>query len=234
MLQKECLSCSVKAGPQYFCSMNKRFLGYAAFFVVLVMLFLYFVFAGTDQWKPKLATISYVKPFSFTTQEGKEFTEQNYQGKVSVVEYFFTTCPSICPKMYVNMRSIFDEFKNEPQFQVVGITSNPSWDTVGRMKRYSDSLNLDPKRWILLTGRKDSLYTAARVSYLLDDPNNAVESIEDQFIHTQFFALVDKNGNVRGQVYDGLKKSEIDMLKRDIRKLLKEKQGGENAPNLFK
>jgi protein SCO1/2 len=214
--------------------MNKRFLGYTAFFVVLVLGFFFFVFAGTDNWKSKPATISYVKPFSFTTQEGKPFTEQDYQGKVSVVEYFFTTCPSICPKMYVNMRDVFEEFKAEPQFQVVGITCNPSWDTVARMKRYSDSMGLDPKKWILLTGRKDSLYEAARVSYLLDDPNNAVENIEDQFIHTQFFALVDKNGNVRGQVYDGLKKDEINMLKRDIRKLLKEKQGGDNAPNLFK
>lgn len=213
--------------------MNKRFLGYAAFFVVLVGGFLFFVFAGNDNWKSKPPIINYVKPFSFTTQEGKQFTDQDHLGKVSVVEYFFTTCPSICPKMNVNMRKVYDEFKEEPNFQVVGFTSNPSWDTVARMKRYSDSLGLNPKRWILLTGRKDSLYQTARASYLLDDPNNAVEKIEDQFIHTQFFALVDKNGQVRGQIYDGLKNDEIERLKRDIRKLLKEKQGGGNAPNLF-
>lgn len=213
--------------------MSKRFVGYAAFFVVLVLVFFYFVFAGTDNWKSKLATISYVKPFSFTTQNGKQFTEQDHLGKVSVVEYFFTTCTSLCPRMNVNMKKIYDEFKNEPGFQVVGITSMPEKDSVTRMKHYSDSLGLDPAKWILLTGRKDSLYQAARASYLLDDPNNAVGKIEDQFIHTQFFALVDKNGNVRGQIYDGLKNEEIERLKRDIRKLLKEKQGGSNAPNLF-
>jgi len=213
--------------------MNKRFLGYTAFFVVLVLVFFFFVFAGTDNWKSKLPTISYVKPFSFTTQEGKQFTEQDYQGKVSVVQYFFTTCRSICPKMHVNMHSIYEAFKDEADFRVVGITCMPETDTLARMKRYGDSLGLDPKRWVLLTSRKDSLYEAARVSYLLDDPNNAVEKIEDQFIHTQFFALVDKNGKVRGQVYDGLKQDEIERLKKDIRRLLDEKQGGGNAPNLF-
>jgi protein SCO1 len=213
--------------------MNKRFLGYAAFFVLLVLVFFYFVFAGTDNWKSKLPTISYVKPFSFTTQLGKQFTEQDHLGKVSVVEYFFTTCKGICPKMNVNMKKIYDEFKNEPNFQVIGITSMPETDTVGRIRRYSDSAGLDPKKWIILTGRKDSLYETARVSYMLDDPKNSVEKLEDQFIHTQFFALVDKNGNVRGQVYDGLKNADIEMLKKDIRKLLKEKQGTGNAPNLF-
>jgi protein SCO1 len=213
--------------------MSKRLLGYAVFFVVLVLVFFYFVFAGTDNWKPKLATISYVKPFSFTTQEGKPFTEQDHLGKVTVVEYFFTTCKGICPKMNANMMKIYREFKDEPSFQVLGITSMPETDTLGRIKRYSDSVGLDPKKWIILTGRKDSLYETARVSYLLDDPKNSVENIEDQFIHTQFFALVDKNGKVRGQVYDGLKNEQIGWLKRDIRKLLKEKQGGGNAPNLF-
>src|SRR4051812_9025282 len=173
--------------------MSKRFLGYAAFFIVLVLVFFYFVFAGTDNWKPKLATISYVKPFSFTTQEGKQFTDQDHLGKVSVVEYFFTTCTSLCPRMNVNMKKVYDEFKNEPSFQVVGITSMTEKDSVARLKHYADSLGLDAKKWILLTGRKDSLYQTARGSYLLDDPNNNVGTIEDQFIHTQFFALVDKN-----------------------------------------
>jgi len=213
--------------------MNKRFLGYAAFFIVLLLAFFFFVFRGTDKWKPKLATISYVKPFSFTAQDGRQFTDQDHQGKVTVVEYFFTTCTGICPKMNANMKKVYDAFKDEPDFQVVGITSMPETDTLGRLKYYSDSLGLDPKKWILLTGRKDSLYTAARGSYMLDDPQNAVTKIEDDFIHTQFFALVDKNGDVRGQIYDGLKASEIERLKKDVRSLLNEKQGKGGAPNLF-
>jgi protein SCO1/2 len=182
----------------------------------------------------KLATISTVKPFTFTTQEGKPFTQHNYQGKVSVVEYFFTTCKGICPKMNANMQKVYGEFKDEPNFQVVGITSMPETDSVARMKVFSDSMKLNPKKWILLTGRKDSLYNAARRSYLLDDPKNAVHKIEDQFIHTQFFALVDKNGDVRRQVYDGLKEEDMKELKKDIRTLLKEKHGKGEATNLFK
>lgn len=213
--------------------MKKRVLGYAAFFIILTLVFFVFVFAGTDYWKPKLATISYVKPFTFTTQEGKPFTEQDHQGKVTVVEYFFTTCTSICTDMNINMKKVYDEFKENEDFQVVCITSMPESDSVERLKYYADSLKLNPANWILLTGRKDSLYQAARVSYLLDDPKLPLTNIEEQFIHTQFFALVDKNGKVRGQIYDGLKDEEIQRLKKDVRKLLKEKQGGGNAPNLF-
>jgi protein SCO1/2 len=90
------------------------------------------------------------------------------------------------------------------------------------MKFYADSLDIDTGKWMLVTGRKDSLYKMARNSYLLDDPKNNVDKIEDQFIHTQFFALVDKKGNVRGGVYDGLKSDEMKKLSTDIASLLKE------------
>jgi protein SCO1 len=133
-----------------------------------------------------------------------------------------------------NMKKVYEVFKDNPDFQVVCITSMPESDSVARLKRYGDSLKLNPKNWVLLTARKDSLYKAARVSYLLDDPKLPLNNIEDQFIHTQFFALVDKNGEVRGQVYDGLKEPEIERLINDVRKLLKEKQGKGNAPNLFR
>jgi protein SCO1 len=93
---------------------------------------------------------------------------------------------------------------------------------VPRMKRYADSLGADPKQWWFLTGSKDSLYASARNSYLLDDPKNNAGAIEEQFIHTQFFALVDREGKVR-KIYDGLKKEELQELKNDISRLLKEK-----------
>lgn len=82
-------------------------------------------------------------------------------------------------------------------------------------------MNVDTKRWIFLTGRKDSLYNTARVSYTIDDPANNLKNIDDQFIHSQFWALVDRNGDVR-KIYDGLKKSEVKKLISDARKWLKE------------
>ena len=94
----------------------------------------------------------------------------------------------------------------------------------------ADSLGVSSSRWLFLTGSKDSLYKAARVSYLLDDPRNGNDKIENQFIHTQFFALVDRNGRVR-KIYDGLKKDELDQLEKDVPALLKESTSSGN--NMF-
>lgn len=211
--------------------MSKKLVGYLLFFVLLVGVFYVFLFRGTDKWKTKLPVISYVKPFHFTTQDGLAYTDRDMLGKVCVVEYFFTTCKGICPKMNTNMKTIYEAFKEEPDFMIVSHTCNPGTDSAARLKVYADSMKIDTKKWVLLTGRKDSLYQIARSAYLLDDPKNSVDKIEDQFIHTQFFALVDKDGKVRGQVYDGLKQTELDRLKKDIRLLLAEKAGTGNFVN---
>lgn len=195
---------------------------YLLFFTVLLLTFYYFVFRGTDNWKVKMPILSYVQPFSFTNQDGVAVTDKNLLNKITVVEYFFTTCKGICPKLNTNMKQVYEIYKNEPDFQILSHTCNPDTDSVSVLKHYSDSLQVNTEKWIFLTGRKDSLYQMARGSYLLDDPKNNVEKIEDQFIHTQFFALVDRQGKVRGKIYDGLKVLEVEQLKQDISKLLKE------------
>lgn len=211
--------------------MSKKTLTYLSFFLVLVLGFWWFLFKDNDMWQAKLPTIGYVKPFRFVSQNGTPFSENNMVGKVCVVEYFFTTCKGICPRMNNNMKGIYEMFKNEPNFLIVSHTCNPETDSVPVIKRYADSLGVDTKKWLFLTGRKDSLYSMARNSYLLDDPKNNLERLEDQFIHTQFFALIDKSGQVRGQVYDGLKENELNLLKKDIAKLLKEKSGKNGFAN---
>ena len=235
MLQNILTIADTNLNASYLCTtkmiMNKKLLGYLLFFLVLVLGFYFFLFRGTDNWKAKLPVISYVKPFHFTTQDGLPFTDKDMLGKVCVVEYFFTTCKGICPKMNANMRTIFDLFKDEPNFLIVSHTCDPERDSAARLKVYADSMKINTRKWVLLTGRKDSLYQIARSAYLLDDPKNNVEKIEDQFIHTQFFALVDKDGKVRGQVYDGLKQTELDRLKKDIKNLLTEKAGSSNFVN---
>lgn len=203
--------------------MSKKLLWYGLFFVILTAGFYYFVFADTGQWKPKSPTVSYVKPFSFNNQDGETVTEKDLMGKVSVVEFFFTTCKGICPRMHKSMQSLYNQFGTEPDFQIVAHTVQPDVDSLPRLRFYADSMKIDTRKWMLLTGSKDSLYRAARVSYLLDDPKNSVEKIEDQFIHTQFFALVDRQGNVRGGVYDALKAPEMEKLSQNIQDLLKEK-----------
>lgn len=208
--------------------MKKRLLGYGIFFIVLTALFLYFVFAGTDNWKAKLPTVSYVQPFVFINQDGRQIDENDLKGKVTVVEFFFTTCKGICPKMNTSLKKLYSQYKDEQDFMILAHTVEPEKDSVARLKFYADSMKIDTKKWVLVTGRKDSLYKAARASYLLDDPANNVEKLEDQFIHTQFLALVDKAGKVRGGVYDTLKKDEMEKLSKDIAGLLKE-NGGPNG-----
>jgi protein SCO1/2 len=203
--------------------MSKKFITYLVFFTVLLLAFFFFVFQGTDNWKVKMPTLSYVKPFHFTNQDGQPVTDADVLDKITVVEYFFTTCKGICPKLNTNMKEVYLQFKDEPDFQILSHTCNPETDSVPVLKHYADSLKVDTKKWIFVTGRKDSLYQMARGSYLLDDPKNNVEKIEDQFIHTQFFALVDRKGKIRGKIYDGLKTIEVQQLKRDISRLLKDK-----------
>ena len=203
--------------------MSKKTGFYLLFFALLLVGFYYFLFKGTDNWKVQLPILSYVQPFHFTNQDGNTFTDKELLNKITVVEYFFTTCKGICPKLNTNMKDIYAIYKNNPDFQIVSHTCNPGTDSVPVLKRYADSLGVNTKIWVFLTGRKDSLYQMARGSYLLDDPKNNVEKIEDQFMHTQFFALIDRNGKVRGKIYDGVKTLEVEQLKQDIAKLLKDK-----------
>lgn len=214
--------------------MNRKLIFYLVFFAILVVGF-YFVLtrAIPGFGDVKLPVLSNVQPFAFTNQDGKRVTERDLEGKVFVTEYFFTTCPSICPMLNTNMMKIYEAYKNEPGFIIISHTSDPDNDSASRLKQYADSLQVNTERWWFLTGRKDSLYQAARTSYLLDDPQNNLQSIDDQFLHTQYFALVDRTGRVR-KIYDGLKKEEIEELKKDIGNLLKESDRGQRfANNIF-
>lgn len=171
----------------------------------------------------KLPVMSYVQPFSFTDQNGKEVTGDTFDGKVYVAEYFFTTCKGICPKMNANMQIVYDKYKDEKDFAILSHTSMPETDSVPLMKDYEERiLGKNPTftaSWYFVTGSKDSLYKMARQSYLLDSDHNNYTNIEDEFIHTQFFALIDKQMRVRG-VYDGLEREEITRLNKDIKELL--------------
>lgn len=196
--------------------MSKKGIFYVVFFIAVVIGF-YFVasYLIPDFNKRGLEPISTVHDFKFTTQDGRPFTQQDVKGKVYVAEYFFTTCTGICPVMNNNMKTVYEKYKGNPQFLILSHTCDPEKDSAGRLKRYADSMQVDTRQWIFLTGRKDSLYNMARLSYSIDDPANYFNSLEDDFLHTQFWALVNRNGDVLG-IYDGLKRKEIDKLLKDI------------------
>jgi protein SCO1/2 len=204
--------------------MNKKKILFLAGFFILLFLGFYFaigqIIPGFGE--PVLPVLSYVPAFSFSNQEGQKVTEKDLAGKVYVAEYFFTTCKGICPRLNSNVKDLAQEFAGEGDFRILSYTVDPETDSVARMKKYADSLGADPGKWFFLTGRKDSLYHLARTGYLLDDPKNNALNINEQFLHTQFLALVDKGGRVR-KIYDGLKKDELAELAKDIKVLLKEK-----------
>ncbi len=195
--------------------MNRKKWIYLGFFAVLVIGF----FLVVKDWLVRKDTISVVQPFSFLNQDGKRFTNADVDGKVYVAEYFFTTCPGICPTMNNNMRQVYEKYKNDKDFMILSHTCDPERDSVQRLKHYSDSMKVDTNRWVFLTGRKDSLYTMARISYTIDDPANNLRSIDDDFLHTQFWALVNQHGQVKN-IYDGLKEKEIREMMDEIDKLL--------------
>lgn len=206
--------------------MKKKLILLAGFLVVLVSVFWFLLSFQKGFFDVKLPVMSYVQNFSFIDQNGKTINEHTVDGKVYVTEYFFTTCHGICPKMNLNMKKVFDKFKDDKDFMIISHTSMPETDSVPLLKRYEEKMigkNPDyPAKWFFVTGSKDSLYKMARQSYLLDNDKNNSENIEDHFIHTQFFALIDKEKRVRG-IYDGLKATEIAQLDTDIESLLHEK-----------
>lgn len=203
--------------------MSRKSIFYIIFFGALVVVF-YFVLVTVIPGftKSKLPPISNVQPFAFTNQDGKLITEKVIKDKVVVVNYFFTTCKSICPKMNGEVKRIYEHFKNSPDLVILSHTSDPETDSPDVLKAYAKSMDAaGASNWMFLTGRKDSLYRQARLSYKIDDPKNTVQNIEDDFLHTQFLALVNKKGEVIN-IYDGLKKNEVNDLISQAEKLIKE------------
>jgi len=203
--------------------MRRKTIFYIIFFFLLVIGFYYTMSQLVPGFgKSKLEPIGRLLPFSFTNQDGKKVTEQDVAGKVFVAEYFFTTCKSICPILNANMKIVYERYKNEKDFLILSHTSDPATDSAARLKKYADSLNVDTDKWIFLTGTKDSLYRQARHSYKIDDPNNNPLSNEVDFLHSQFFSLVDKKGNVRS-IYEGNERKDVERMINEIEVLLKEK-----------
>ncbi|MBN8695966.1 MAG: SCO family protein [Bacteroidetes bacterium] len=168
----------------------------------------------------KTDTIFHTIPgFSFTDQDGNTVTEKNFENAVYVTDFFFTTCHSICPIMSTQMERVTRKFQGNTEVKFLSHTVDPEIDTVEQLKRYALKHNADSKQWMMVTGEKAKLYRIARQGYLLDAQEG--NGGPDDFIHTQNFALIDKEKRIRGY-YDGTDSLEIDQLMKDIDLLLKE------------
>lgn len=154
--------------------------------------------------------------FNFINQDGTRITEKEVENKVTVVAYFFTSCPSICPTMNKNLKKVYEKFKGDSSFAILSHTVDPERDSFSVLKSYAKKYGVTAPQWQFLTGDKNELYTAASRDYLL-----AVEdSANSNFIHTQYVALLDKKRQVRG-FYDLSTGQNIATLDRDIEELLR-------------
>ncbi|WP_203256386.1 SCO family protein [Hyunsoonleella ulvae] len=181
-----------------------------------------------------------VPEFSFTNQNGKLITNKDYEGKVYVIEFFFTTCPTICPRMNNNLVKIQNEFKDLQNFGVASFTINPEYDTPEVLKEYAATYGITNPNWHLMTGDKATIYELANAGFYIYAAENSV--VEGGFEHSGNFALIDKNGFIRSRkdtfgnpiiYYRGIASQEegvddngeteqIGILKEDIKKLLNE------------
>ena len=160
-----------------------------------------------------------IPDFEFIDQDDRKIDQKSMEGKIYVAEYFFTTCKSICPVMNDNLKRVYKEFRNRKDFLILSHTVDPETDSVPVLKQYADAHGVNDDRWKFVTGDKKKLYEIARKGYLL----NAEEGNggEEDFIHTQNFALIDKEHHIRG-FYDGTDSLEINRMIQDIRILLNE------------
>jgi protein SCO1/2 len=154
-----------------------------------------------------------IADFSFTNQNGKTITQTDYQDKIYIADFFFTTCPTICPIMTKNMAAVQAEIINDPDVLLLSHSVTPQIDSVAQLKKYALEKGVVDAKWNLVTGPKKDIYEIARKSYLAvkTDGNGGPFDM----IHTENFILVDKERRIRG-FYDGTKTEDIEKLLEDL------------------
>jgi protein SCO1/2 len=160
-----------------------------------------------------------IADFAFVNQLGDTIRKEDMAGKIYVADFFFTTCPTICPVMKKEMLRVYEQFKGEPNFRILSHSIDPSHDTQAVLKDYAEKLGVpDAATWNFLTGDQEKIFEIGQTSYLTTTMADDMEP--GGFLHSGAFLLVDQQGRIRG-VYDGTKTDQVDRLLADIPKLLK-------------
>ncbi|MDF9796171.1 protein SCO1/2 [Catalinimonas alkaloidigena] len=160
-----------------------------------------------------------VSDFRFVDQDSSVITPSTFDDKIYVADFFFTSCPTICPVMKTQMLRVYEAFKEEDEVVLLSHTIDPQHDTVALLHDYAERLGVSSDKWHFVTGEKEKIYEMGLNSYMV----TAMEDDEEPggFIHSGAFILVDKEGHVRG-MYDGTKEEKVDILIKDMEKLLNE------------
>lgn len=176
----------------------------------------------TPKWiNPKseeLASFHKIPDFELTNQDGEKITQKTFENKIYVADFFFTTCPGICPKMTANMDLVQESFKEDNHILLLSHSVTPSKDSVAQLKKYALEKNIG-KNWHLVTGDKKEIYDLGRQFYFVEEDLGKPKGLDD-FLHTENFVLIDKNKHIRG-IYNGLSKNSVKQLIADV-KILKE------------
>jgi len=159
-----------------------------------------------------------IPDFSLINQQGQPVTQEQFNGKIYVADFFFATCPDICKAMSSQLVRVQEAFRNEPQVQIASFTVNPEYDTPEVLKEYGERYNANPQKWSFLTGDREQIYSLAKTGFYL--PVQQVPG-QQEFIHSEKFMLVDKERRVRG-IYDGTNAADVDRLILEIKVLLDE------------
>ncbi|MEM6644049.1 MAG: SCO family protein [Bacteroidota bacterium] len=159
-----------------------------------------------------------VDHFVLLDQDSTLVSNETLSNKVYVADFFFTSCPTICPKMKAEMLRVYNEFEDQPQLTILSHTIDPEYDTIPLLKDYAKRLGADSQRWKFLWGDQDDIYELAEKSYMsIADEDGAAPG---GFVHSGAFLLVDKERRIRG-MYDGTDADQVDVLINDIKKLIK-------------
>lgn len=144
--------------------------------------------------------------FEFINQDGNKITRDDLLGHVYITDFFFATCPTICPKMTTNMSYLQDKFKDNKNLRFLSITVNPEHDSVSVLKEYTKKVHADTKSWDFVTGNKDSIYDIAFNGFFVSTQRDSIAP--GGFLHSGMLILVDKNAHIRGY-FDGTTHKEI-------------------------
>ena len=154
-----------------------------------------------------------ISNFNLVNQNGNNISQEFYHNKIYVADFFFTTCPSICPIMTNNMLKVQEKIKNDPNVLIVSFSVDPKTDSVAQLKKYAMEKGVDDLKWNLLTGDKKQIYDLARKSFFVAEIDK--DSDSNDIIHTENFVLVDPDKRIRG-FYDGTNLDEIKNLISDL------------------
>jgi len=167
-----------------------------------------------------LDTFHRISPFKLKNQDGAVITEKTFDGKIYVVDFFFTICPGICPKMTANMAVLQDEFLQDDDVVLLSHSVTPERDSVPVLKRYAERKGILSHKWHLATGTQAEIYKLGRKDYFVEEDLGLTKA-DGEFLHTENFVLIDKNRHIRG-IYNGLKSPSVDQLIADIKTLKRE------------